>query len=425
MQMRPSAPGAVGSLALIATAVYALCATAAQAAERLLLTGARIYISSDVAPIDNGVVLIEDRKIAAVSPQSATALPDDARRSECSGGVVLAGFQNSHVHFLGGEFAQAGTQPAESLARALVAMLTRYGYTTVVDTASDRSNTLALRTRIESGEVPGPHILTTGLPIFPARGLPAYINHLPREFLDLMPQPRTAAEAVRVIQENMQAGADGTKLFVATPQADYSVKRLPLEIARQAAEETHRYGKLVMAHPTDLEGVRTALAAKVDLLVHTTLGAREPWPDTVLRQVIDADLAVIPTFKLLAHELHKEGVPDEHAQQILARTLQNFTPFAAAGGRVIFGTDVGYMTDYDPTDEYTLMAQAGLTPMQILASLTSSPAALWRQERTRGRLAPGMDADIVVLDADPGEDPRNFAKIRCTIRQGRVIYPAR
>lgn len=423
--MRSTAPRALGSVAMSATALILLGAPAARGADRLILTGSRIYTSADARPIDDGVVVIEDRKIATIGPRSAMAPPADARVSECGGGVVMAGFQNSHVHFMGGEFAQARARPAESLAGALVAMLTRYGYTTVVDTASDRDNTLALRARIESGEVPGPRILSTGLPIFPARGLPAYINHLPRELLDLMPQPQTAEEAVRVIRENMQAGADGTKLFVATPQTDHSSKRLPLEIARQAAEETHRHGKLVMAHPTDLEGVRTALAAHVDLLVHTTLGAPDPWPDTVLQQVIDADLAVIPTFKLLAYELRKERVPDDHAAQILARTLQNFTPFVAAGGRVVFGTDVGYMTDYDPTDEYALMARAGLTPMQILASLTSAPAALWREERTRGRLGEGMDADIVVLDADPGEDPRNFAKVRCTIRQGRVIYQAR
>jgi imidazolonepropionase-like amidohydrolase len=95
------------------------------------------------------------------------------------------------------------------------------------------------------------------------------------------------------------------------------------------------------------------------------------------------------------------------------------------GGQVLFGTDVGYMTDHDPMLEYELMAKAGMTPMQILASLTTSPAARWQEQHRRGRLAAGMDADLVVLDADPADSPRHFAKVRCAIRGGQVIYARR
>jgi len=40
----------------------------------------------------------------------------------------------------------------------------------------------------------------------------------------------------------------------------------------------------------------------------------------------------------------------------------------------------------------------------------------------QGRVEIGMDADLVVLDADPAADARNFAKVAYTIRDGRVIY---
>ena len=56
------------------------------------------------------------------------------------------------------------------------------------------------------------------------------------------------------------------------------------------------------------------------------------------------------------------------------------------------------------------MSKAGLTPMQILASLTTAPAARWDEADRRGRLEVGMDADIIVLDADPAEDAKNFAR---------------
>jgi imidazolonepropionase-like amidohydrolase len=91
---------------------------------------------------------------------------------------------------------------------------------------------------------------------------------------------------------------------------------------------------------------------------------------------------------------------------------------------VLFGTDVGYMTDYDPAEEYALMAEAGLSPMQILASLTTAPAATWKEGDRRGKLVAGMDADLVVLDADPADEPRNFAKVRCAFREGKMIYQA-
>jgi imidazolonepropionase-like amidohydrolase len=80
------------------------------------------------------------------------------------------------------------------------------------------------------------------------------------------------------------------------------------------------------------------------------------------------------------------------------------------------------MTDYDPAREYELMASAGLTPMQILASLTTTPAARWKEQNRRGSIAAGLDADIVVLDADPADSPRNFAAVRCVVRAGEVIY---
>ena len=70
------------------------------------------------------------------------------------------------------------------------------------------------------------------------------------------------------------------------------------------------------------------------------------------------------------------------------------------------------------------MSQAGLTPMQILASLTTAPAARFSEAQTRGQVASGMDADLVVLSADPANDANNFAKVRYTIRRGQIIYKA-
>jgi imidazolonepropionase-like amidohydrolase len=69
------------------------------------------------------------------------------------------------------------------------------------------------------------------------------------------------------------------------------------------------------------------------------------------------------------------------------------------------------------------MARA-LMPMQILASLTTTPAARWKEGASRGRVAAGQDADLVVLEADPAENAAHFAGVRCTIRAGQSIFEA-
>ena len=73
----------------------------------------------------------------------------------------------------------------------------------------------------------------------------------------------------------------------------------------------------------------------------------------------------------------------------------------SAGGTVLFGTDLGAV-DYDPTEEYDLMAESGMSFQQILASLTTVPAERFGASDRVGRVAPGLQADLVVLGTQPG-----------------------
>jgi imidazolonepropionase-like amidohydrolase len=386
------------------------------------LRGTIVYTAPDAAPISNGTVLLRQGKIVSVGP---TGKADDTTPSlapQCDGGVIVAGFQNSHVHLIGSAFANARTRPAAELEQGLDALLTRWGFTTAFDIASDRDNTLALRTRVDRGELKGPRILTAGWPLFPHQGLPAYLDHLDPAFRDKLPQPDSVDAALVVVRQNLDAGADATKLFIATPQGQGEVRRMRPDIAAAAVDATHRRGKLVFAHPTDVDGVRAALQAHVDILAHPPLGAPAPWPRAVMDQLRAQGVSMIPTLKLLRFELAKEQVPPDVAERILGESVQEFGKFAAAGGQVLFGTDVDYMTDLDPTDEYRLMGQAGMSPMQILASLTTVPAARWNESARRGRIAPGLDADLVVLQADPAQDVARFADVKCVVRGGRLIY---
>jgi imidazolonepropionase-like amidohydrolase len=94
----------------------------------------------------------------------------------------------------------------------------------------------------------------------------------------------------------------------------------------------------------------------------------------------------------------------------------------ASGGTVLFGSDLG-AADYDPTEEYTAMAEAGMSFRQILASLTTAPAERFGFTKL-GRIAPGSTADLTVLRSDPSKDIRALATVEYTLRDGKIIYRA-
>ncbi|HET9862697.1 MAG TPA: amidohydrolase family protein, partial [Steroidobacteraceae bacterium] len=344
-------------------------------AESVFVPATRVYTTPVAEPLRNGGVLLSDERIQAVADEhTRLEMPKGTRTSECRG-VVVAGFQNSHVHFIEPAFADAAHRSAPDLQRALDAMLARYGFTTVIDTGSDVTNTIALRRRIESGELRGPRIFTVGIPLYPPDGIPFYIRDLPPDVLAKMHQPHDAHEASADVRDNLAAGADATKLFLHTSPGHDEKRLMSPEVARAAVEETHRQGKLVFAHPSSLEGMRIGIDAGVDVLVHTTLGERAPWDAAMLETMVARRMSVIPTFKLWKYELDKDHVPTSVEDMLIGNTLKELQDFRQAGGQVLFGTDVGYMHDYDPTEEYVYLSQAGMSATDILAALTMSPAA--------------------------------------------------
>jgi imidazolonepropionase-like amidohydrolase len=413
------------ALALLNVAIGALALAACgdRAPEgATLLTATRLYVAPDAPPIDDAAILIVDGKVVTAGPAKDVASRGATRIGACDGGTVTAGFQNSHVHFTESKFADAADRPAAELTAAMTDMLNRFGFTTVVDATSNLANTVALRERVEGGDVPGPRILTAGWALYPKDGIPVYLRDLPPDFLALLQQPATVDEALADVQANLDGGADATKLFLMTPQGGGRFAFMQPDIALAAADETHRRGLPVLAHPTDIEGIKLAIEAGVDVLVHTTIGeGKTIWDAALIEQMLAGGMAVVPTLQLFPYELKRAKLPERIVELATGDAVEQLRAYSQAGGQILFGTDVGYMSDYDPTEEYRLMARA-LEPMQILAALTTAPAARWEEGERRGRVAPGLDADLVVLEADPAADPANFAKLRCTLRAGRLTY---
>jgi imidazolonepropionase-like amidohydrolase len=235
-----------------------------------------------------------------------------------------------------------------------------------------------------------------------------------------MPQVETSAQASLLARTMLDRGADGIKVYLATWWNDPPVRMSPA-IVRAISDVTHRQRKLVLAHPTDLQGIETALTGGVDVLMHTT-PASGPWTDVLAARIRQRRVALTPTLKLWRLELLRDGASDANARATQQVAVSQLRTFVRVGGEVLFGTDVGYTQDDDPTEEYELMAAAGMDYTQILMSLTTAPAGRFGEPGRDGRIAPGQVADLVVLDADPARDITAFGQVARVIRSGRIIY---
>lgn len=384
----------------------------------LALVGGTIYASPTEAPIRDGVVLIQGGKIVAVGSRAQVQIPPVAQTLDCSGLTITAGFWNSHVHFFERKWANATTIPAPELGRQLEDMLTRYGFTSVFDLGSMWENTRRIRNRIESGEVPGPRIRSTGEALVPPGALPSD-TVIAMMGLMKFPAPEiadAAQAAAAATRKNLEEGVDGIKLFASSPRSP----SLSESAIQAAVAEAHRAGKPVFVHPNSGADVLTAVRGGVDIIAHTTPSSG-PWDETTLAVMKARRVALTPTLTLWKYYARHDRVSAQ--DQIVNTEVGQLRAWLAMGGEVLFGTDVGAV-EYDPSEEYALMAEAGMSFHQILASLTAAPAERFGESKQLGRVAAGMQADLVVLKGDPTANLRALTAVQYTLRAGKIIYPA-
>lgn len=399
---------------------------ATTASSELALVGARMYPSPEAAPVEDSVVVIRAGRIIGVGSRSNTRIPPAARVIDAQGAVLTAGFWNSHIHLIAVDQLHAATAKAEILRSSLEAMLTRWGFTAVFDLASETENALAIRRRINSGEIPGPMILTVGDPFFPKHGTPVYV----RDFLEAHGWPNeevsTPQEAAARAARQLDRGTDGVKLFAgAIVGGEVGVLPMRVDIAKAVVAQSHLRGKPAFAHPSNSAGLNVAIESGVDVLAHTTSmdgnGISRGWPSELIARMLEHKMALIPTMSLFEVEAKKFGEDPEDLAQAIEAITREVRDYAANGGQILFGTDVGYTDAFDTKEEFRLMS-AALDWKKILASLTTAPAGRFGFAARKGRIAKGMDADLVLLDGDPTQDPTAFARVRDTIRGGQIIW---
>lgn len=405
------------SLVVIVSFSIMCCATQRRtnAIEYMALTGAKIYTSPFNDPILDGTVLIRGESIDKVGEQNKIKIPAGVKTIDCSGMVIMAGFWNNHVHFMEAKWNNVNSLTSDQFSDQMEQMLTRYGFTYAFDLAClDFENMANLLARSKDVDVRSPTVLSAGVPFTPPNGNPFYINPLK------LPEARTPEEAKAYVLEQKKLGANGIKIWSASPNGKEIVP-MPLDIVREATRIAHESGLPVFAHPTSLEGVRIAAEGRVDVLAHVAGADYKDWDSQTLATMVSNNMALIPTLQLHKWELERGGLdPDDHP--LLDTAINQLATFHRAGGEVLFGTDVGFMRNYDLEDEYILMHRAGLDYRDILESLTTAPAKRFGGSMQVGRVAKNYRADLAILESDPAVDVRNFTKVKYTIHKGKIIY---
>jgi imidazolonepropionase-like amidohydrolase len=257
----------------------------------LALMGGTIHPGPGDQVVRDGTVLVRAGVIAAVGHPP---VPSTVERLDCSGCAVTAGLWNSHVHLFERMWAGAEAILPTELARQLRDAFTAYGFTSVFDTGSMWANTRCIRDRIESTEVPGPRIRSTGEGLVPPGGLP------PDVVLGLMgvmkfpaPEIADAAQAAAAARNLLENGVDAIKLFVSTPRSG----SLPENAMRAAVDAAHEATRPVFVHPNSGADVLAALRAGVDVIAHTTPHSG-PWDAPILAAIAKRRPALTPTLGL-------------------------------------------------------------------------------------------------------------------------------
>src|ERR1041384_7509335 len=223
------------------------------------LVGGTIYATPDAKPLPDGIVFIENGKVAAAS---VSTVPPNTETLDCHGATGLAGFCNNHVHFFERKWANAAALGPAELLEQLQSFLTRWGFTTAFDLSSPWRNTKVLRDRIEEGEIPGPRIRSTGQGLVAPGMMPHdSVSNLMGVIKSQVPAVADAGAAAALARRLILEEVNGIKLFL---------KGLPADAITAAVAEAHRATLPVFVHPNDGAEVLAALKAGADVIAHTT-----------------------------------------------------------------------------------------------------------------------------------------------------------
>lgn len=391
----------------------------ARAGETWAIEHARVIASPTGAVIEDGTVLLKDGRVSALGPSSSVKLPSGARRVDGTGGTVLPGYWNVHVHFTDKRFQGAAKQTDATLGEACRQMLTSRGFTTVVDLGSLQENTGNVRRRASA--IGCPRVFIVGASLFPVHGVPIYVaQEIGEEAAAKLPQPANAQEAAQIVEHTVRLAPRAVKLFTGSWLGGNKTGLMDLEVVKGATTAAHRHGLVVFAHPQTAKGVEVALEGGVDVLAHTDPDAG-PWSPALVQRLLARHMALVPTLSLNRVITDQAQMSPAVRDQFIGAGKEQLRAYSSAGGEVLFGTDVGFLSEKDTDEEVRWMSEAGLDWRAILVSLTTAPARRMK-DATRGVLAVGAPADLVLVEGDPRANVESFTQVRETWVAGKSVF---
>jgi imidazolonepropionase-like amidohydrolase len=409
----------------------------------LMIRHARLFDPRDLSVRDDMRVLVRGEHVVRVDPEDAAAPPPDAEVLDAAGRFLMPGLWDVHQHFAGVD----GTFD-------LIA-----GVTSARDMANDNEALLARVKRFDAGSELGPRVVLAGIvegtgPL--AGPTPVRIENLVQaqaavdwyaahgyeqiKIYSSFPPPLVApiadmahARGLRVsghvpafmrAREFVEAGADEIQHlnFVVlnffpevqdTRSKDrYTVTADKLQQLRLDSPEFAAFMTLLRQHHTVLD---PTLSVFQDLYsgapgkcAHSLCGMIERFPPAARRRLLSGAVAV-PGGKAAVYA---------QALQRLLKTLHD------GGVTLMAGTDgfAGYTLD----NELELYVQAGIPAPEVLRIATLVPAQVLGAAGPgqRGFIAPGRQADMVLIDGDPTRDIGDLRHVWRTIKAGQVYDPA-
>jgi imidazolonepropionase-like amidohydrolase len=378
----------------------------------------------------NAIVIVEGDRIKAVT-SGAAAIPPGAEVIDLSNYTGLPGLIDVHTHMT----MYTDETPGEPMLKQLTAnppavevFLARKGalrtleagVTTVRDLGADQYMDIAMRDLINHGEMIGPRMFVCGY------GL--YITNTPYKPGLNLPAGGIAdgvPEVLRVVRQQIAAGADVIKMYASTGTDDDTTQfqTYSYEEIKAAVDAAHQFGKRIAIHSYGPDGARDAVRAGTDSLEHAT-----DMDDTTIAEMAKRGTFYVPTIDHNRYYLdnwQKIGYANgsqEKTKAFIERNLETARKARKAGVKFAMGSDVIYTMFGQNTRELGWFVKAGMTPEQALRTATTNAAELLGKEKELGAVAAGYFADVVAVEGDPLVDI-NVAinNVRWVMKAGGVV----
>ena len=389
------------------------------------LTGARIITMGDDQGgiIENGTIVIQGNRIAAIGPAGSTPVPAGAQTVDVAGETIIPGLIDGHAHGSQGDDDIIPQTNWDMMAELAL------GVTTYHDPSNAASEIFPAGEMQRAGLIVTPRLFSTGEIVYGAKaaGVYALINNY-QDALDHVRRLRAqGAHSIKnynqprreqrqqvvaaAIAENIAVVAEGGSLFgmdmTIVQDGNTSLEHnIPQAVIYE--DVVSFFGQTHVANNPTLIVTYSGLAGQPYWQAHTNV-----WQHPILsRHVPPRQLQARNVRRTLAPE--EDYVDDDSAAQA-HKLFERGVPISIGA----HGQEEGLGAHW----ELWSYVRGGWTPLEALRAGTVMPAQIYGFQRDIGSLEVGKLADLLVLDANPLDDIQNSDDIRYVMLGGRMYDP--